>query len=55
MEHRHDRVTDTQKEYVRYEKGLCITTYAVEGYFANLKRGLNGVYQLWGRSTYISI
>src|SRR6185437_3302745 len=33
---KHDRVNHTVKEYVRYENGLCITTNAVEGYFANL-------------------
>jgi transposase-like protein len=46
---KHDRVNHTQKEYVRYENGLCITTNAVEGYFANLKRGINGVYHFVGK------
>ncbi|HET9281162.1 MAG TPA: IS1595 family transposase [Candidatus Angelobacter sp.] len=46
---KHDRVNHTQKEYVRYENGVCITTNAVEGYFANLKRGINGVYHFVGK------
>lgn len=46
---KHDRVNHTEKEYVRYENGLCITTNAVEGYFANLKRGINGVYHFVGK------
>ncbi len=46
---KHDRVNHTVKEYVRYENGLCITTNAVEGYFANLKRGINGVYHFVGK------
>jgi hypothetical protein len=27
----------------RHEDGVCITTSRVEGYFATLKRGINGV------------
>lgn len=46
---KHDRVNHTVKEYVRYEDGVCITTNAVEGYFANLKRGINGVYHFVGK------
>jgi transposase-like protein len=46
---RHDRVNHNANEYVRYENGLCITTNAVEGYFANLKRGINGVYHQVGK------
>lgn len=38
----------TAKEYVRYEGELCITTNAVEDYFANLKRGI-GVYHFVGK------
>lgn len=38
------RVNHTAKEYVRHEDGVCVTTNAIEGYFANLKRGINGVY-----------
>ncbi|MEX2263779.1 MAG: hypothetical protein WD696_17625 [Bryobacteraceae bacterium] len=29
---------------MRYEDGLCITTNTVEGFFAILKRGINGIY-----------
>jgi transposase-like protein len=46
---RHDKVNHNAKEYVRYEDGLCITTNTVEGYFATLKRGINGVYHHVGR------
>jgi transposase-like protein len=41
---RHDKVNHMVKEYVRYENGVCITTNTVEGYFATLKRGIDGVY-----------
>jgi ISXO2-like transposase domain len=34
---------------VRREKGIVITTNAVEGYFATLKRGINGVYHHVGK------
>jgi transposase-like protein len=47
--HKHDRVNHTANEYVRYEDGVCITTNGVEGYFANLKRGLDGVYHHVGK------
>lgn len=46
---KHDRVNHNNKESVRYEGDLCITTNAVEGYFANLKRGINGVYHFVGK------
>jgi transposase-like protein len=46
---KHDKVNHTAREYVRYENGLCITTNAVEGYFATLKRGINGVYHHVGK------
>ncbi len=46
---RHDQVNHRAKEYVRYEDGLCITTNAIEGYFATLKRGINGVYHHVGK------
>jgi len=36
-------------EYVRYEDGVCITTNGIEGYFGNLKRGINGVYHHVGK------
>jgi transposase-like protein len=41
---KHDKVNHSDKEYVRYENGVCITTNTVEGYFATLKRGIDGVY-----------
>jgi transposase-like protein len=44
MGRKHDQVNHKIEEYVRYENGVCITTNAVEGFFANLKRGINGVY-----------
>jgi hypothetical protein len=43
-EHKHDKVNQSAKEYVRYEDGVCISTNTIEGYFATLKRGINGVY-----------
>jgi transposase-like protein len=46
---RHSLVNHTADEYVRYEEGACITTNTVEGYFATLKRGINGVYHHVGR------
>jgi transposase-like protein len=49
MTHKHDQVNHKASEYVRYENGLCITTNGIEGYFATLKRGINGVYHHVGR------
>jgi transposase-like protein len=46
---KHSQVNHRAGEYVRYEDGLCITTNAIEGYFANLKRGINGVYHHVGK------
>jgi transposase-like protein len=46
---RHDQVNHTAKEYVRYEDGVCISTNTIEGYFATLKRGINGVYHHVGK------
>jgi hypothetical protein len=46
---KHDKVNHTEKEYVRYEDLLCIATSAVEGFFATLKRGINGVYHHVGK------
>jgi len=40
----HDVVTHSKQEYVRIQDGRKVTTNTVEGYFGNLKRGLNGVY-----------
>lgn len=45
----HHQVNHSADEYVRYEDGFCITTNAVEGYFAILKRGVNGVYHHIGK------
>jgi hypothetical protein len=46
----HSRVNHRVKEYVRHEDGICITTNSVEGYFATLKRGINGVYHHVGKN-----
>lgn len=46
---KHDKVNHSAGEYVRYQDGICISTNSVEGYFANLKRGINGVYHYVGR------
>lgn len=46
---KHSMVNHTIKEYARRENGLCITTNAVEGFFAILKRGINGVYHHVGK------
>jgi transposase-like protein len=45
----HYKVNHSAEEYVRYEGDLCVTTNGVEGYFANLKRGINGVYHHVGK------
>jgi ISXO2-like transposase domain len=47
--HKHDRVNHRAKEYVRYENGVRIGTNSIEGYFATLKRGINGVYYHVGK------
>lgn len=49
MTRKHDQVNHRAKEYVRYEDGVCITTNTIEGYFATLKRGINGVYHHVGK------
>jgi transposase-like protein len=41
---KHSTVNHQKSEYVRREGDLVVTTNAVEGFFGNLKRGLNGVY-----------
>ena len=46
---KHFKVNHSVGEYVRREKGLVITTNAVEGYFALLKRSINGVYHQVGK------
>lgn len=47
---KHSQVNHDAKEYVRYEDGTCVTTNGVEGYFANLKRGINGIYHHVGKN-----
>jgi hypothetical protein len=42
-------VNHTADEYFRYDEGVCVTTNTVEGYFAILKRGINGTYHHVGR------
>lgn len=44
QDRKHSSVNHSAKEYVRWDDGVCITTNTVEGFFANLKRGVNGVY-----------
>jgi transposase-like protein len=46
---KHDQVNHRADEYVRYENGVRITTNSIEGYFATLKRGINGVYHHVGK------
>lgn len=46
---KHSQVNHTAKEYVRHEDGVVVTTNTVEGYFATLKRGINGVYHHVGK------
>ena len=48
-ERKHDKVNHNAGEYARYQGGICISTNSVEGYFANLKRGINGVYHHVGK------
>jgi hypothetical protein len=45
---KHDQVNHRAEEYVRYEDGVCVTTNSIEGFFATLKRGINGVYHHLG-------
>jgi transposase-like protein len=40
----HGTVTHSKDEYVRYEGERVVTTNAVEGFFSNLKRGVDGIY-----------
>jgi transposase-like protein len=46
---KHSQVQHNLGEYVRFEDGVCISTNSVEGYFATLKRGINGVYHHVGK------
>jgi transposase-like protein len=47
----HETVNHSAKEYVRHDKktGRVATVNTAEGYFANLKRGLHGIYHSVGR------
>jgi len=49
MGQKHSQVNHRDKEYVRHEDGVVITTNTVEGYFSILKRGINGVYHHVGK------
>ena len=40
----HHQVNHQDKEFGRYENGLCITTNSVERFFSLLKRAINGTY-----------
>jgi transposase-like protein len=40
----HDQVNHSKDEYARYERGVCVSTNTVEGFFSLLKRGINGTY-----------
>jgi transposase-like protein len=46
---KHSQVNHTAKEYVRKENGVKVSTNGVEGYFANLRRGIDGVYHHVGK------
>jgi transposase-like protein len=50
VDQKHSKVNHRAHEYVRHEDGICVTTNAVEGYFATLKRGINGVYHHVGKN-----
>jgi transposase-like protein len=43
-EGKHKTVNHTDKEYVRYEGGLCVTTNAIESAFSLFKRGVVGAW-----------
>lgn len=49
MGRKHDQVNHRAGEYVRRENGVVISTNSIEGYFATLKRGINGVYHHVGK------
>src|SRR6266446_3236868 len=46
---KHDQVNHLESEYGRDEKGLCISTNTVEGFFSLLKRGITGTYHHVGK------
>jgi hypothetical protein len=47
--YKHSQVNHTEREYVRHEDGIAITTNTVEGYFGILKRGMYGIYHHIGK------
>lgn len=47
---KHSLVNHSADEYVRWVDGVCVTTNTVEGVFATLKRGINGIYHHVGRN-----
>jgi len=49
MGRKHDQVNHRPGEYVRRENGVVISTNTIEGYFATLNRGINGVYHHVGK------
>jgi hypothetical protein len=49
-QHKHSQVNHTEREYVRHEDGIAITTNTVEGYFGILKRGIDGIYHHVGKA-----
>jgi len=49
LKRKHSQVNHREKEYARYENGVCISTNTIEGYFATLKRSINGVYHQVGK------
>jgi transposase-like protein len=48
-QHKHSQVNHTEREYVRHEDGIAITTNTVEGFFGILKRGIDGIYHHVGK------
>ena len=48
-QYKHSQVNHKEKEYVRHEDGLTITTNTVEGYFGIMKRGIDGIYHHVGK------
>lgn len=48
----HETTRHSAKEYVRYEDGRAIHSNSVEGYFGLFKKGMSGVYQHCGESTF---
>ncbi|PYS22631.1 MAG: IS1595 family transposase [Acidobacteria bacterium] len=41
---KHSTINHSDKKYVRWEDGVCVTTNTVEGFFSLLKRGIDGTY-----------